>query len=171
MVAKPGAGEAWVSTFTQAIRTHLPKGKFILTHARTSLPSTQYDCDAASCVDERRDLFFWAAVAPWFQPKLCPGGGYLTVHKKVGDLIDWVRTHFPPLAYHVLSTCHAASLQYNIQFYNREPPSCMSMSVSCPTDTQCLPRVAQSRVRKLQHALPQRRWLVRVRDPRLGYPR
>ncbi len=36
VLAKPGAGETWVSKFTQTLRTHLPKGQFILSHARTS---------------------------------------------------------------------------------------------------------------------------------------
>ncbi|KAI1785587.1 chitinase [Ganoderma leucocontextum] len=60
-LSKPGAGEAWVSTLTQALRTHLPKGQSILTHA---------------------------PVGPWFEPNFCPGGCYLTVYKNVGDLID-----------------------------------------------------------------------------------
>ncbi|PIL26022.1 hypothetical protein GSI_11776 [Ganoderma sinense ZZ0214-1] len=72
MQSNAGAAETWVSSFTQALRTHLPKGQYIVTHA---------------------------PVGPWFEPKFCPGGGYLTVHKKVGDLIDW----------------------YNIQFYNQSP--------------------------------------------------
>ena len=40
MQDKSGAAEAWVSTYTQALRSHLPKGQFILSHARTSLRST-----------------------------------------------------------------------------------------------------------------------------------
>jgi len=39
-----------------------------------------------------------APVAPWFSPGKYRNGAYLTVHKTVGNLIDW----------------------YNIQFYNRE---------------------------------------------------
>ncbi|OBZ74814.1 hypothetical protein A0H81_05526 [Grifola frondosa] len=34
MNAKNGAAEAWLTTFTQTLRTQLPKGQFILTHAR-----------------------------------------------------------------------------------------------------------------------------------------
>lgn len=30
-------GEAWLATFTRALRTQLPQGQFILTHARMSL--------------------------------------------------------------------------------------------------------------------------------------
>lgn len=43
-----------------------------------------------------------APVAPWFSPGKFPSGGYLTVDRTVGNLIDW----------------------YNIQFYNRkhQPP-------------------------------------------------
>lgn len=65
-----GKGEAWVISFTKQLRAKLPKGKYILTHA---------------------------PVAPWFSPGRFGGGAYLTVHKEVGDLIDW----------------------YNIQFYNQ----------------------------------------------------
>nr|VWO94730.1 Lmo1883 protein [Ganoderma boninense] len=72
MQTKAGAGETWVSSFTQTLRVYLPKGRFIISHA---------------------------PVGPWFEPKFCPGGGYLTVHKKVGDLIDW----------------------YNVQYYNQSP--------------------------------------------------
>lgn len=31
------------------------------------------------------------AVAPWFSPDMWHGGGYLQVHRSVGNLIDWVR--------------------------------------------------------------------------------
>ncbi|TBU31271.1 chitinase [Dichomitus squalens] len=72
MRSQAGVGETWVSTFTQALRARLPQGQFIISHA---------------------------PVAPWFEPYLCPGGCYLTVHQNVGDLIDW----------------------YNIQFYNQSP--------------------------------------------------
>ncbi|KAI0632975.1 chitinase, partial [Trametes polyzona] len=67
-----GVGEAWLTTLTQTLRQQLPQGQFILSHA---------------------------PVGPWFSPDFCPGGGYLTVDKNVGQLIDW----------------------YNIQFYNQSP--------------------------------------------------
>ncbi|KAI0651126.1 chitinase [Trametes meyenii] len=70
-----GVGEAWLTTLTQTLRQKLPQGQFILSHA---------------------------PLAPWFLPNanpLCPGGGYLTVDKNVGSLIDF----------------------YNIQFYNQSP--------------------------------------------------
>ena len=76
-------GEAWLATFTRALRTQLPQGQFILTHARTSLRLRQ-------CRDRVADEDARVAVGPWFQPGFCPGGCYLTVDKTVGSLIDWV---------------------------------------------------------------------------------
>lgn len=35
-------------------------------------------------------LILLLAVAPWFSPGRFGGGAYLTIHKEVGDLIDWV---------------------------------------------------------------------------------
>ncbi|KAM5530323.1 hypothetical protein V8D89_008970 [Ganoderma adspersum] len=89
MQDKSGAAETWVSTFTQALRSHLPKGQFIVTHA---------------------------PVGPWFDPKFCPGGGYLAVHKNVGDLVDWVRILLSSI-YDIFSNIS----QYNVQFYNQSP--------------------------------------------------
>ena len=34
--AKDGKAENWVIDFTKALREHLPKGEYILTHARES---------------------------------------------------------------------------------------------------------------------------------------
>ena len=34
---QPGVGEQWLATFTRTLRSQLPKGQFILSHARTSL--------------------------------------------------------------------------------------------------------------------------------------
>ncbi|KAJ7760585.1 glycoside hydrolase family 18 protein [Mycena metata] len=65
-----GSAEAWLISFTTQLRTLLPAGQYILTHA---------------------------PVAPWFSPTIWGGGGYLKVHKSVGNLIDW----------------------YNVQFYNQ----------------------------------------------------
>ena len=60
-----GAAEKWVTTFTQTLRKTLPKGQFILTHA---------------------------PLAPWLAPNhQFAGGAYVTIHKNVGSLIDWVR--------------------------------------------------------------------------------
>ena len=89
-----GVGEQWLATFTQALRTQLPQGQFILTHA---------------------------PVGPWFQPGFCPGGCYLTVDKTVGSLIDWVRGLIHLGCWTLaLTSPGLISFQYNIQFYNRE---------------------------------------------------
>lgn len=62
--------EPWLESFTKQLRVKLPQGQYILTHA---------------------------PVAPWFQPNVWSGGGYLAIDKSVGSLIDW----------------------YNVQFYNQ----------------------------------------------------
>ncbi|KAL5501800.1 hypothetical protein ACEPAH_9060 [Sanghuangporus vaninii] len=65
-----GKAEEWLSTFTKTLRGKLPQGKYIVTHA---------------------------PVAPWFNSETYKSGAYTTVHKNVGDMIDW----------------------YNVQFYNQ----------------------------------------------------
>ncbi|OBZ74820.1 Endochitinase 3 [Grifola frondosa] len=65
MNAKNGAAEAWLTTFTQTLRTQLPKGQFILTHA---------------------------PLAPWFSTAYPQA--YHTVDKNVGSLIDWYNIQF-----------------------------------------------------------------------------
>ncbi len=66
-----GIGEQWIIECTKAARAVLPKGKYYLTHA---------------------------PQAPYFIGKpFYKNGGYVTVDREVGDLIDW----------------------YNIQFYNQ----------------------------------------------------
>ncbi|KAI0708845.1 glycoside hydrolase [Cerioporus squamosus] len=63
-----GSAEAWLATFTQQIRTQLPQGQFILTHA---------------------------PVAPWFSvSNIFAGGAYLKVDQTVGSLIDWYNVQF-----------------------------------------------------------------------------
>uniref|UniRef100_A0A8H8CHD2 GH18 domain-containing protein n=1 Tax=Psilocybe cubensis TaxID=181762 RepID=A0A8H8CHD2_PSICU len=57
-----GKGEAWLASFTTQLRTQLPQGTYLLTHA---------------------------PVAPWFSPGKFGGGAYLKVHSTVGSLIDW----------------------------------------------------------------------------------
>ncbi|KAI0924722.1 hypothetical protein AcW2_005518 [Taiwanofungus camphoratus] len=57
-----GTAEAWLVTFTQQLRSQLPEGQYIITHA---------------------------PVAPWFSPNMWTGGGYLYVDQQVGDIIDW----------------------------------------------------------------------------------
>ncbi|KAN0078083.1 carbohydrate-binding module family 5 protein [Tylopilus felleus] len=65
--SKTAVAEPWLITFTQQLRTKLPQGQYILTHA---------------------------PVAPWFSPSMWSGGGYLAVDKSVGSLIDWYNVQF-----------------------------------------------------------------------------
>ncbi|KAJ6581492.1 glycoside hydrolase [Mycena capillaripes] len=65
--AGDGKAEAWLISFTTQLRTILPQGTYILTHA---------------------------PVAPWFSPSIWGGGGYLKVHQSVGNLIDWYNVQF-----------------------------------------------------------------------------
>ncbi|KAJ7247665.1 glycoside hydrolase [Mycena haematopus] len=65
--AGTGAAENWLISFTTQLRTILPQGSYIITHA---------------------------PVAPWFSPNTWGGGGYLKVHQSVGNLIDWYNVQF-----------------------------------------------------------------------------
>uniref|UniRef100_A0A8H7XUS7 chitinase n=1 Tax=Psilocybe cubensis TaxID=181762 RepID=A0A8H7XUS7_PSICU len=65
--AGDGKAEAWLISFTKQLRTQLPQGTYLLTHA---------------------------PVAPWFSPTQWGGGGYLKVHSSVGSLIDWYNIQF-----------------------------------------------------------------------------
>ncbi|KAJ7934955.1 glycoside hydrolase family 18 protein [Mycena leptocephala] len=65
--AGDGKAEAWLISFTTQLRTILPQGTYIITHA---------------------------PVAPWFSPNVWGGGGYLKVHASVGSLIDWYNVQF-----------------------------------------------------------------------------
>lgn len=67
-----GTAEEWLIRCTQTVRKVLQKGQYILTHS----PQASYFTNSR---------------------KIYPSGGYLRVHKAVGELIDW----------------------YNIQFYNQ----------------------------------------------------
>ncbi|KAF8892264.1 glycoside hydrolase [Infundibulicybe gibba] len=62
-----GKAETWLINFTKQLRTQLPQGTYLLTHA---------------------------PVAPWFSPNKWGGGGYLKVHSSVGSLIDWYNVQF-----------------------------------------------------------------------------
>ncbi|KAI0794039.1 glycoside hydrolase family 18 protein [Fomes fomentarius] len=62
-----GTAENWLISFTKQLRSQLPSGEYIITHA---------------------------PVAPWFTPTHYPGGGYLKVHQQVGSLIDWYNIQF-----------------------------------------------------------------------------
>ncbi|KAH9852022.1 glycoside hydrolase family 18 protein [Lenzites betulinus] len=62
-----GTAENWLISFTKQLRSQLPAGSYIITHA---------------------------PVAPWFSPNIWSGGGYLKVHQQVGSLIDWYNVQF-----------------------------------------------------------------------------
>ncbi|KAJ7752824.1 hypothetical protein DFH07DRAFT_921710 [Mycena maculata] len=62
-----GSAEAWLISFTTQLRSVLPQGTYIITHA---------------------------PVAPWFAPNYWGGGGYLKVHQNVGSIIDWYNIQF-----------------------------------------------------------------------------
>jgi len=62
-----GSAEAWLITFTNQLRSNLPQGEFILTHA---------------------------PLAPWFSPGKFGGGAYTKVHADVGASIDWYNIQF-----------------------------------------------------------------------------
>ncbi|KAF8510805.1 glycoside hydrolase [Hysterangium stoloniferum] len=60
--AEDGTAENWIIDFTKQLRSQLPQGEYILSHA---------------------------PVAPWFAPDIWGGGGYMKVHQEVGSMIDW----------------------------------------------------------------------------------
>ncbi len=51
-----GSAEAWLATFTQQIRTQLPQGQFILTHARKSSICFEVPTTDGICLDSGRPL-------------------------------------------------------------------------------------------------------------------
>lgn len=61
-----GSAEAWLILFTQTLRSALPSGQYIITHA---------------------------PVAPWFSP-IYTAGAYTKVNAQVGSLIDWYNVQF-----------------------------------------------------------------------------
>ncbi|KAF5375306.1 hypothetical protein D9757_009686 [Collybiopsis confluens] len=67
MNAQDGKAEQWLIDFTNALRTQLPQGKYILTHA---------------------------PLAPWFSASHYKTGAYTKVHKEVGSKIDWYNLQF-----------------------------------------------------------------------------
>ncbi|KAF7976283.1 hypothetical protein HWV62_7184 [Athelia sp. TMB] len=67
MNAQDGSAENWLISFTNALRTELPVGQYILTHA---------------------------PVAPWFSPTQYASGAYLKVNQEVGSQIDWYNVQF-----------------------------------------------------------------------------
>ncbi|KAF5361886.1 hypothetical protein D9756_002352 [Leucocoprinus leucothites] len=76
--AGDGSAENWLISFTKQLRTQLPQGTYILTHA---------------------------PVAPWFSPNKWGGGGYLKVHQSVGNLIDWYNVQFYNQGVSEYTTC------------------------------------------------------------------
>ncbi|KAM6497137.1 glycoside hydrolase family 18 protein [Amanita muscaria] len=62
-----GGAENWLISFTTQLRSLLPAGQYIITHAR------------------KRTLF---------EPNRWGGGGYLKVNSAVGNLIDWYNVQF-----------------------------------------------------------------------------
>ncbi|KZP01089.1 carbohydrate-binding module family 5 protein [Calocera viscosa TUFC12733] len=63
-----GTAEAWLITFTTALRAQLPAGSYLLTHA---------------------------PVAPWFCGTAnYTNGAYIAVDESVGNLIDWYNVQF-----------------------------------------------------------------------------
>ncbi|KAI1792510.1 glycoside hydrolase [Ganoderma leucocontextum] len=74
-----GSAEKWLADFTKQIRTHLPKGTYILTHA---------------------------PVAPWFTVNNAfKAGAYSKVHKTVGAQIDWYNVQFYNQGSTMYTTC------------------------------------------------------------------
>ena len=54
-----GTAEAWLITFTQQLRSQLPAGDYIITHAREYCKSTSTLGRSLTCVSR-------LAVAPWY---------------------------------------------------------------------------------------------------------
>ncbi|KAG9312386.1 glycoside hydrolase family 18 protein [Chiua virens] len=79
-----GSAEPWVISLTRQLRTKLPQGEYILTHARAFVT-----CICKSIAD-----ILSTAVAPWFSPNTWSGGGYLKIDQTVGSLIDWYNVQF-----------------------------------------------------------------------------
>ncbi|KAH0832271.1 hypothetical protein J3R83DRAFT_13264 [Lanmaoa asiatica] len=73
-----GSAETWLISYTQQLRTQLPQGQYILSHARESFS---------------------------FSPSMWSGGGYLAVDKSVGSLIDWVSRRIPYSGATEYTTC------------------------------------------------------------------
>ncbi|KAJ3558300.1 hypothetical protein NP233_g11533 [Leucocoprinus birnbaumii] len=76
--AGDGSAENWLISFTKQLRSQLPQGTYILTHA---------------------------PVAPWFSPNKWGGGGYLKIHQSVGSMIDWYNVQFYNQGVNEYTTC------------------------------------------------------------------
>ncbi|KAJ3776368.1 putative chitinase [Lentinula raphanica] len=74
-----GKAEQWIIDFTNALRTELPQGQYILTHA---------------------------PMAPWMgSGTQWTSGAYVTVNSKVGSSIDWYNTQFYNQGVSEYTTC------------------------------------------------------------------
>ncbi|KDQ20357.1 glycoside hydrolase family 18 protein [Botryobasidium botryosum FD-172 SS1] len=76
--AADGGAEAWLATLTKTLRSELPAGEYIITHA---------------------------PVAPWFSTAKYPAGAYTKVHNDAGDLIDWYNIQFYNQGVDEYTTC------------------------------------------------------------------
>lgn len=83
-----GTGEAWLITFTQALRAQLPSPQYIITHA----PQAPYFIDDKT---------------------LYPKGAYITVDAQVGHLIDWYNVQWYNQATSTYDTCQTLLFQAN----------------------------------------------------------
>lgn len=82
--AGTGSAENWLITFTKELRSLLPEGQYIISHARK--------CSADYVVPGTKD---YIALAPWFQGGgRWGGGGFLKVDSSVGSLIDFYNVQF-----------------------------------------------------------------------------
>ncbi|KIK56293.1 glycoside hydrolase family 18 protein [Collybiopsis luxurians FD-317 M1] len=73
-----GSAVAWLVSFTKQLRTKLPQGTYILTHARNIYR---------------------------FCPNRWANGGYLEINKQVGNLIDWYNIQFYNQGANEYTTC------------------------------------------------------------------
>jgi hypothetical protein len=89
------SSQAWLISFTTQLRTLLPQGTYILTHARM-LPNSNIQ-DLSHDIFQPSHLGIGPIWLSWtrrlkvfrFSPSIWGGGGYLKVHASVGNLIDW----------------------------------------------------------------------------------
>ena len=104
-----GSAEAWIATFTRQLRSQLPAGQFILSHARefSGLASRDIHVRTDRIFAPQRSLHGTpGSTRPTVRPaskliderpvyrfsvnNLFAGGAYLKVDSTVGDDIDWV---------------------------------------------------------------------------------
>ncbi|KAI0923950.1 hypothetical protein AcW1_006753 [Taiwanofungus camphoratus] len=85
---------SWLASFTKQLRSQLPQGQYILTHA---------------------------PVAPWFSNNAqFEGGAYLQVDQQVGSMIDWYNVQVEhSLICTMEDTLMVSYLSYHSKFYNQ----------------------------------------------------